>query len=175
MRKVTFGAANSLDNFIARPDDSTDWLKWDEEVAAVTSAFWQTIDTVIMGRKTYEVAVRSGIPSYPGVRNIVFSRSMTSAPEVEVSNSDPATVVASLKQQRGKGICVMGGGQLAKALFEADLIDEVGLNTHPVLLGSGIPLFHPMPRSLELELIEHKRFQNGCLLIRYRVRHRIAS
>ena len=174
MRKITFGVANSLDNFIARPDHSTDWLQWDDEVAAITSAFWNTIDTVVMGRKTYEVAMRSGMASYPEVRNIVFSQTLTTAPdaEVEVNNADPATVVASLKRQKGKGICIMGGGELARILFEADLIDEVGLNLHPILLGTGIPLFHPMDRPLELELIESKPLQNGCLLIRYRVRHR---
>jgi dihydrofolate reductase len=166
--------ANSLDNFIARPDHSVDWLRWDDEVAAVTGAFWKTIDTVVMGRKTYEVAVKSGTTSYPGVRNIVFSRTLDPPPAagVEVIGSDPGAFVTALKRQKGKGICIMGGGQLAKALFEADLIDEVGLNTHPILLGAGIPLFLPMERFVELELIEGKTFHNGCLLMRYRVRHR---
>jgi dihydrofolate reductase len=174
MRKVTFGVANSLDNFIARTDHSVDWLRWDDEVAAVTGAFWKTIDTVVMGRKTYEVAARSGTIAYPGVKNIVFSRTMDKRPEaaVEVIKTDAAAFLASLKRQKGKGICVMGGGQLASALFEADVIDEVGLNTHPILLGAGIPLFLPMQRPVELELIESKPFQNGCLLMRYRVRHR---
>ncbi|HZO88954.1 MAG TPA: hypothetical protein VFB38_11505 [Chthonomonadaceae bacterium] len=69
MRKVMFGVGNSLDNYIARRDDEVDWLLWGEEVAAVTREFWKTIDTVVMGRKTYEVALRSGMTSYPGVKN----------------------------------------------------------------------------------------------------------
>jgi len=60
VRKVTFGGANSLDNYLARPDHAVDWLLWGDEAAAVMADFWKTIDTVLMGRKTYEVAVRSG-------------------------------------------------------------------------------------------------------------------
>jgi len=63
MRHVTFGVGNSVDNFIARPDHAVDWLLWDKEVAAVSAAFWKTIDTVVMGRKTYEIAVKSGTTS----------------------------------------------------------------------------------------------------------------
>ena len=76
MRLVTFGVANSLDNFIARPDGAVDWLVWDDEVAEITEKFWKTIDTVVMGRKTYEVAARSGSGAYPGARNYVFSRKL---------------------------------------------------------------------------------------------------
>jgi dihydrofolate reductase len=76
-----------------------------------------------------------------------------------------------LKEQDGKDICLMGGGELARSLFEAGLIDEIGFNVHPVLLGSGIPLFHPMSRQIDLELLECKPFPNGCVLVRYRVKH----
>ena len=64
----------------------------------------------------------------------------------------------------------MGGGLLAKPLFEANLIDEVGLHIHPVLLGSGVQLFHEMGRQIDLELIECKRFKNGCVSVTYRVK-----
>lgn len=126
-----------------------------------------------MGRKTYEVALRSGTSSYPGVKNYVFSRTMRESPDakVEIVSEDAAEFVRRLKSQEGKGICVMGGGELAKSLFEADLIDEVGLNVHPVLLGSGIPLFLPMGRQVDLELLECKTFKNGCVLVMYRVKH----
>ena len=76
-----------------------------------------------------------------------------------------------LKQTEGKDICLMGGGELARSLFEADLIDEIGFNIHPVLLGSGIPLFHPMTRQINLELKECRAFKNGCVLVTYRVKH----
>jgi dihydrofolate reductase len=173
VRTVTFGVGNSLDNFIARPDHAVDWLLWDEEVATVSGDYWKTIDTVVMGRKTYEVACKNGTTSYPGVQNYVFSRTLRESPDpnVRIVSEDAARFIGKLKGQQGKGICVMGGGELARALFDADLIDEVGLNIHPVLLGSGIPLFLPLKRQIDLELIECRRFRSGCVYLRYQVRH----
>ena len=173
MRKVTFGGANSLDNFIARKDDAVDWLLWSKEVNEVMEAYWKTIDTVVMGRKTYDVTARLGSGAYPGVKNYVCSRSLRRSPHRKVELiRDAAEFVASLKQEEGKGICVMGGGVLAQSLFEADLIDEVGLNVHPVLLGSGVPLFHEMQRQIDLQLIECRQLSKGCVLLRYEVKHR---
>jgi dihydrofolate reductase len=171
MRKVTFGGANSLDNFIARKNDEVDWLIWNNEVEAISREFWQTIDTVIMGRRTYEVTVRSGSGAYPGVKNYVFSRTLpnNSDPQVEIVSEDAAAFVRRLKSQDGNGICVIGGGLFAHSLFEADLIDEIGFNIHPVLLGSGIPVFHEMSRQINLELLECKTLSNGCVVVKYRV------
>ncbi len=173
MRKVTFGVANSLDNFIARADDAVDWLAWTDEIAAISAEFWKTIDTVVMGRKTYEVALKHGTSSYPGAKNYVFSFTLKAAPDpnVEIVSEEAAAFIRELKTREGKGICVMGGGELAKALFEADLIDEVGLNIHPVLLGAGIPLFFAMSRQIDLELLECKVLKNGCVYVLYRVKH----
>ena len=172
MRLVTFGVANSLDNFIAREDGTVDWLVWDDEVAAISREFWKTIDTVVMGRKTYEVAVRSGGGAYPGVKNYVFSRTLKQprSKKVEMVSQDVVEFVRQLKQEAGKGICVIGGGDLASALFKARLIDQVGLNIQPVLLGSGIPLFYEMKEQLDLELLEHKKLKNGGVFIFYRVK-----
>ena len=65
----------------------------------------------------------------------------------------------------------MGGGLLAKSLFEANLIDEIGFNIHPVLLGSGIPLFYEMNHQIDLDLIDCNALKNGCVLVTYRVKH----
>jgi dihydrofolate reductase len=62
----------------------------------------------------------------------------------------------------------MGGGLLAKSLLEADLIDEIGLNIHPIILGSGIPLFYDMSRQLDLELVKLQQLSNGCVVVTYR-------
>jgi len=171
MRKVTFGGATSLDNFIARKDDAVDWLLWTKEVNTIMKSYWTTIDTVVMGRRTYEVASQSG--GYPGVKNYVFSRTMKKSPnkKTELVSEDAADFIRKLKAQDGKGICVMGGGVLAKSLFEADLIDEVGINVHPVLLGSGIPVFHEMPQQIDLELLSSQQLSNGCVVLSYRVKH----
>jgi dihydrofolate reductase len=173
MRTVTFGAASSLDSFIARTDHSVDWLHWSDDVSAITNEMWPRFDTVVMGRKTYEVAVASGMPAYPNVTNYVFSRTLPSemSSEVQIVTEDAPAFVERLKREPGKGICVMGGGELANALFAADLVDEVGLNIHPIVLGEGIPLFHNLQREIRLELAESRVLDGGCVLVNYRVRH----
>jgi dihydrofolate reductase len=173
MRKVTFGGASSLDNFIARKDDAVDWLQWDKEVNSMMKAFWKTIDTVVMGRRTYEVAMKMGTASYPLVKNYVFSRTITKSADkrIEFISEDASEFVRKLKNQSGKDICVMGGGIFARSLFEANLIDEIGFNIHPVLLGSGIPLFHEMKLQINLDLLDCKRLKNGCVIVSYRVKH----
>jgi dihydrofolate reductase len=173
MRKLTFGVANSLDNFIARSDGEVDWLMWTDEVAEITAAFWKSIDAMLMGRKTYEIALRMGGGGGSSkIATYVFSRTLGAdgAPGAEVIASDPAEFVRELKAKKGRGICLMGGGELARALFEADLVDEVGVNIHPVLLGSGVPLFHPMSRQIDLELRESKVLSNGCIYALYGVK-----
>ncbi len=177
MRKVTFGGANSLDNYFARKDDSVDWLMWSDETAEIMANYWKTIDTILMGRRTYEVALKQtkkgkGNP-YPEIKSYVFSRTITAPKDksVEIVRDDPATFVRELKNRDGKDICLMGGGLFARTLFEADLVDEIGFNIHPVLLGSGIPIFHEMSHQIDLELIECRPFTNGCVLVRYRVKH----
>ncbi len=174
MRKVVFGGANSLDNYFARKDHSTDWLRWSDEAAAVTAAHWKTFDTILMGRKTYEVALRhsEGKAPYPDKKSYVFSRTCRddAGGAVTIVASDAVEFVRELKQKRGKDICLMGGGQLAKSFFEAGLIDEVGFNIQPVLLGSGIPLFHEMVRQIDLKLLECRPFKNGCVFVKYSVK-----
>src|SRR5262252_8897728 len=121
MRKVTFGGANSLDNYIARTDDAVDWLLWGDEAAAYMTEYWKTIDTIVMGRKTYEVALRQGHGegTYPGIHTYVCSRTL---PERKIDgltivSEDTVDLVGRLKRQDGKDICIMGGGELALALF----------------------------------------------------------
>ena len=174
MRKVTFMVANSLDNYIARKDGAVDWILGSEEAASALAEFWETVDTVVLGRKTYEPVLESGkpFPTYPGVKNYVLSRTLQESPDknVEIIRVDVVEFVRKLKTVEGKDIFVMGGGLLARPLFEANLIDEVGVHIHPVLLGSGIPLFHEMGRQIDLELIECRSFKNGCVSVTYRVK-----
>lgn len=174
MRTVTFGGANSLDNFIARKDHSVDWLMWSDEAAALMRDYWKSIDTIVMGRKTFEVAQKSAGKSKgkSAIKTYVFSRTLKpkAGQDFEIVSEDAGSFVRKLKAEKGKDICVMGGGELAQSLFEADVIDEIGLNIHPVLLGSGVPLFLPMTRQSNLELVECKPFKNGCVFVKYRVK-----
>ena len=174
MRKVVFGGANSLDNYFARKDDAVDWLMWSDEVGKIMADYFKTFDTIVMGRRTYEVAVASGHGggTYGGMKTYVFSRTLKprSTKNLEITDADVAEVVGRLKQAAGKDICIMGGGLLAKSLFEADLIDEIGFNIHPVLLGSGIPLFYEMNHQIDLDLIDCTVLKNGCVRVTYRVK-----
>jgi len=175
MRKVTFGGAPSLDGYFARKDDAVDWLMWSKEAAAIMNDYWRMVDTIVMGRKTYEAALKmtkgKGNP-YSGMKSYVFSRTLKPQKQrdPEIVAGDAVQFMKRLKKGDGKDICVMGGGDLARALFEADLIDEIGFNIHPVLLGSGIPLFHVMKRQINLELLDCKCFTNGCVYVSYRVK-----
>jgi len=179
MRKVTFGGAISFDNFIARLDGSFDWIMHSDDAGELMKEYWQKIDTIVMGRKTYDIAVQYAPKNkkaknpYGNIKTFVFSRSLEPATRDGATfvSTDPGKFVGKLKKENGKEICVMGGGDLAKNLFEAGVIDEIGFNVHPVLLGSGIPLFHEMKRQIDLELLECRPFKNGCFYVLYRVKH----
>jgi dihydrofolate reductase len=177
MRTVTYGAACTLDGFIAAADGAVDWLHFSRDVRKIMKTYWATVDTVLMGRKTWEVAVAQGSGAGGGgpsaITTYVFSRTLQSVPDARVRlvSADAGEFVRELKRQPGKGICVMGGGELAQSLFAAGVIDEVGLNIHPVLLGSGVPLFRDPGRRIPLELTESRTIDGGCVLATYRVRH----
>src|SRR5882724_11681974 len=118
MRKVTFGGAPSLDGYFARKNDGVDWLMWSKEGTAIMRDYWKTIDTVVMGRKTYEAALkmRGGKENlYSGIQTYVFSRTLKPGKErsVEIVASDAVKFLRRLKKATGKDISVMGGGNLA--------------------------------------------------------------
>jgi dihydrofolate reductase len=193
MRTVTYGAACSLDGFIAGSDGAIDWLHFSKDVEQAMAQYWSTVDAVLMGRKTWELAAAQGMggePSgesgagddiadgsannegsaIPAVTTYLFSRTMLQAPPgVELVSTDAGGFVNRLKEQPGKGICLMGGGDLAGSLFDAGAIDEISLNVHPVLLGSGVPFFR-QTRRVALELTESRTIDGGCVLMTYRVR-----
>lgn len=171
MRKVIFGGANTLDNYIAGKDDSIDWILNSKEANEMMKEYWKTIDTVILGRRTYEIAMKSKAGGgYGGIKTYVCSRTLKKVSNKKVGlSADAVALVKQLKAEEGKDIIVMGGSLIGKSLFEAGLIDEFGVNIHPVLLGSGIPLFQEMDRRINLELRDCQQAKNGCVLLTYRV------
>ena len=181
MRTVTYGAACSLDGFIAGPEMAMDWLHYSKDVTEIMAEYFKTIDTILFGRKTWvhaqAMAAAGSEPpeeAFIGIQTYVFSRTLErlADPRAHLVRDDAADFVRDLKKQPGRGICVMGGGELARSLFEADLIDEVGLNIHPVLLGGGIPMFPaPGPR-VSLKLLESRVLSGGCVLASFKVQHR---
>jgi dihydrofolate reductase len=172
MRKVTWSAAVSLDLYLAGPDEAMDWLRWSDDAQASIGGSWKGVDTMLMGRKTWDFAAKGGggDAGDSKIRTFVFSRSMTQAPAgAELVRDDAAGFVRALKAGEGGGIIVMGGGELASVLIEGGVVDEIGLNVHPVLLGAGVPFFRPMARRVETELVEARPIAQGCVLLRYRL------
>jgi len=188
MRTVTYGGAVSLDGFLAGADGSLDWLHFSPDVQRVMADYWKNVDTILMGRKTYAVAAaqsggakprpKSGAKPRkrratraPAMRTYVFSRTLDAIdqPGVELVRTDAAAFVRDLKARPGKDICLMGGGELAQSLLAAGLVDEVGLNIHPVLLGAGIPVFRDPGLRVQLSLTECRTLDGGCVLANYRV------
>ena len=171
MRKLSYSGAVSLDGFIAGPDESVDWILWSDDANAIMTEHWKGIDTMLIGRRTFDFIQRSGAGGGSSkIKTYVFSRTLETVPEgVELVRDDAAAFVAALKRQEGGDIFLMGGGVLAASLIEAGLVDEIGLAIQPVLLGGGTPLFQPFSRRIDLELIETRAMERECVLVRYRV------
>lgn len=178
MRQVVLGLGVSLDGYIARKNGSVDWLStdWDYD----WNAFMSTIDTVIMGRRSWEkmLEMTGGRESnpYKGFDTCVFSRTIRDE-EVEgvrFISEDIVPFVQELKDREGKKIWLSGGGELAGAFLEADLVDEIYLGVTPILLGAGIPLFPAFGRQIGLRLIENntcfnKSGDNAMIELKYSV------
>jgi dihydrofolate reductase len=174
MRKVVYGGACSLDGYLAREDGAVDWLMFNDEVAELMKDSWTRFDTMLMGRKTYEVAMANapaGADADSGIETYVFSTTMNpnDCKGATLVSTGAAELVRSLKAKDGKDICLMGGGVLASSLFDAGVIDEVGFNIHPILLGNGIPSFHKIAKQTNLELLECRQLKNGCVYVLYNV------
>lgn len=173
MRTVTYGAACSLDGFITGPDESIDWLHNSADSDEILRRYWSQVDTIVMGRKTYDFSLTlGGAPPMPGITaTYVFSRAKRTVqtPATELVTSDPGDFVRSLKARPGKGICLLGGGELAQSLIAAGVVDEIGLNVHPILLGTGTPLFRDAGHRVKLSLTENRTIDGGCVFMSYRV------
>jgi dihydrofolate reductase len=173
MRKVIYGGACSFDGYLAGRNGEIDWLHHSKDVEQIMAKSWATVDTILMGRKTYEFAAKmGGGPAMPGIRGYLFSRTLSKSPDpgVELVSSDAGEFVRALKAKPGKDMIVMSGGNLATSLLRAGVIDEIGFNIHPVLLGAGVPAFLDTVNRIPLELKECRALDGGCVLVTYRVK-----
>lgn len=172
MRKLKYHVATTVDGFIAREDGSYDCFPMEGDHIHDYLASLATYDTVLMGRKTYEVGLKVGVTDpYPALESYVFSRSMKESPNprVRLISEDAAGVVRRLKEQPGRDLYLCGGGDLATLLFTEGLIDEVLVKLNPLLLGSGIPLAPRLREVMNLRLLSTKVYSNGVLLLHYAV------
>jgi dihydrofolate reductase len=170
LRRLRYGVAVSLDGFIAGPNGEFDWIVHDPAIDFV--AIFAQYDTLLMGRKTYEVA-RSRLAdlSGSGHRWIVVSSTLKpeECPGFTILSGGVAEAVAALKAQPGKDIWLFGGGVLFRFLLDAGLVDAVELEMIPVMLGSGTPLL-PEGRRQSLHLEETKALPSGIVMLSYSIR-----
>ena len=171
MRKVVLSLGISLDGYIARLDGSVDFLFMPKDYPM--GLFLKTIDTAIMGRKTYEVGLKMGGGSaFVGSSTTYYVMSRSQAPGerggVIFTKQRPAELIAQIRKNRGKNIWHMGGGELAREFLKADLVDEIYLGVVPVLLGEGLPLFPSGFPQRNFALLENKTYSKGLIALKYK-------
>jgi dihydrofolate reductase len=173
-RNVIVHIATSADGYIARPDGDLEWLTSRPAPKGFygMNAFMKSIDTMLLGRKTYEVSLRMGAKFDSKNRTIVFSRHAPPAkppPGVEFVNGGIGPFVSRLRAQRGKDIWLMGGGELIASFLDEHAIDEFVISVVPVFIGDGIPLIARRHRHVPLELHAIERFEDGLVQLQYHV------
>ena len=161
-RKIVCYIATSLDGYIATKEDSLDWLfKTEGEGDAGYAEFMNTIDTVVMGRRTYDwvMEAENGEFPYQGLASYVFT---TAAAESELfvkfTDQNISSFVEDLKAKSGKDIWVIGGSNLLNGFVKENLIDEWIISIAPVLIGKGIPLFQEFDFEIPLKLKSVKAY-----------------
>lgn len=165
IRRLRYQVAASLDGFIAGPKGEYDWIVMDPAIDF--DALYREFDTVVMGRKTYQMmTAQGGTGAMPGVDVIVFSRTLASkqADGIRITKDPPARVVAALKKKPGRDIWLFGGGELFRSLLDAGLVDTVEVAVMPVLIGSGVPLLPPGALS-KLVLADQKILKKSGIVV----------
>ena len=179
-RKIIVYIATSADGFIARTDGSVDWLdhprlKGDHGMGV----FYRSIDTVLWGRKTCDMALdfqKRGVPGSAfdtGVKNYVFTRGplpKAASAGVEFVNEPITAFTDRLRKKKGKHIWMMGGAGIIASFLDEGEIDEFMIHVIPTFIGEGIPLIAPRPRTVQLRLISCTKFPDGVVKLHYAVR-----
>ncbi len=162
-RKVILYLGISLDGYLADANGGVNWLEVYHPGGAEDdeySAFFEGVDTILMGMKTYLQIVGELSPNrwpYQKKKSVVFThRKMRSTEFVEFASGDAGEFVSQLRKQQGKDIWICGGAELVSQLIQADAIDVYDITILPVLLGSGIPLFRQGNPLTELRLEQLK-------------------
>lgn len=172
-RKLVLFIATSIDGYIATKNESLEWLfKVEGEGDNGYSEFYDTVDTILMGRKTYDWILNQETEGFPYSNKecYVFSRSVKGENKnVEFVNEDIASFTNKLKKEKGKNIWIVGGGELLHSFIKEKLVDEMILTIAPTLIGTGISLFKEDNYLLDLSLKGIRRF-NQFVELHYEVK-----
>jgi dihydrofolate reductase len=172
MRRIQYGVAISVDGYIAGPNGEADWIQMDPEVDF--SAIWSQFDTLLMGRRTYEAATRRlGRETFGGKATFVFSTQLEQkdAPDITIISDLTLPWIQALKNQTGKDIWLMGGGELFRKLLDLGEVNSVSVTTIPVILGGGTPLMFPPYEPTKLTLVNHRVYKSGIISATYEVKY----
>ncbi len=169
MRRVVLYIAASLDGFIARKDGSIDWLPPVDPEGEDYGyrEFYDSIDTVLMGRKTWEQSRGFEEEPFKGKRVVVFTRRKRPNDKGVEFVSDLAGFTRGLRSAPGRDIWLVGGSEVISSLMNAGLVEEIILTVIPVILGAGIPLFEGIRNEIRLELSKSMKYGNGLVQLRY--------
>ncbi len=171
MRKLILSVAVSLDGFIEGPHGEYDWCMLDQDYGL--SAFFKRVDTLFMGRKTYEMAQAMGdaAPSgFPKFKEYIFSTTLTAVKEGAVLiKTNIKEEVEKIRNEKGKDIWLFGGAGLTTSLMNLGLVDELSLAVHPIILGGGKPLFSNINKRIHLKLVDSKSYSTGLVALIYHV------
>jgi dihydrofolate reductase len=170
MRRIVYSVAMSLDGYIAGPSGEYDWIVTDPDIDF--KAIWGRFDTLIMGRRTFEVAQGGG--GTGKMKVFVFSRTLRPAdhPKVTIVNEHPERALAELREQPGKDIWLFGGGTLFQSLLDLRQVDAVEVAVVPHLLGGGIPMLQPPAQQAKLKLTGHRLYpKTGIMKLEYAVEY----
>jgi dihydrofolate reductase len=176
-RNIIVHIATSADGYIARPDGDLDWLTSRPKPKGFYGIgdFMKSIDTLLLGRKTYEAGRRMGGKFDSTSRYVVFSRQAppADAPSgVEFANGPIGLFVSNLREQPGKDVWLMGGGELIASFLDEHAIDKFVISVVPVFIGDGIPLIARRHRHVPLDLHSVERFEDGVVQLHYLVQNR---
>lgn len=172
MRKVILGVAVSLDGFIEGANGEYDWCLTDQDYGL--SDFFKRVDTIFVGRKTYEMSLgmEGGVEGYPKFKEYIFSTTLSNVKDGAILIKDNIkNEVEKIKQQKGKDIWLFGGARLTTSLMNLGLVDELSLAVHPLLLGSGKPLFQNIEGRVLLRLLNTKKYSTGLVSLAYAIDH----
>lgn len=174
MRKISVFIATSLDGYIAKPNDDLSFLKLVEKEGEDYgyAAFTSTIDTILLGRKTYDWVLRKiGSSHYDNGERNVYVITRTERPNVgktKFYTGNLTELIDQLRSENGKNIYCDGGAEIINELLKNDLIDELIISVVPVLLGTGTRLFKEGRPEQQLEHIATKTFETGLVQLHYR-------